>query len=69
MDIFRTSMHFLPVNVAFYDTVNMIHDIATANPCPCTTKFMFLRNNKTHKIRCGKINRIHTYILLYFRNI
>ena len=26
-DIFRTWMHFLRVNVTFYDAVNMIHDV------------------------------------------
>ena len=48
-------MHFLCVNVTFYDTVNMIHDIVTtANPFPYTAKFMFVRvrNNKTQLIRC-----------------
>ena len=41
---------FLHVNVAFYDAVNMIHDvIKTTNPFPYTAKFMFVgvRNNKT----------------------
>ena len=34
-DIFRTWMHFLRVNVEFYDAVNMIHDdITRANPFP-----------------------------------
>ena len=43
-------MHFLLVNITFYDAVNMIHDvITTANPFPYTDKFMFVgvRNNKT----------------------
>ena len=56
-------MHFLAVNVTFYDAVNMIHAvIATPNPFPYTAKFMFdgARNNKTQQIRCLKINRIHT---------
>ena len=47
-------MHFLRVNVTFYDAVNMIHDvITTANPIPCTAKFMFVgvRNNKTQQMR------------------
>ena len=47
-------MHILWVNVTFYDAVSMIHDvIATANPFPCTAKFMFVdvRNNKTQKLR------------------
>ena len=36
-------MHFLRVNITFYDTVNMIHDaITTANPFPDTAKFMFV---------------------------
>ena len=47
-------MHFLQINVTFYDAVNMIDDvIATANPFPYIAKFMFvsLRNNKTQHIR------------------
>ena len=36
-------MHFLRVNVTFYDVVNMVHDvITTRNPFPYTAKFMFL---------------------------
>ena len=36
-------MHFLPVNVVFYDAVNVIHDvITTANPIPYTVEFMFV---------------------------
>ena len=45
-------MHFLRVNVKFYDVVSMIHDvIRTANPFPYTAKFMFVgvRNNKLNK--------------------
>ena len=55
-DIFRTWMDFLPVNVTFYDAVNMIHDvIITANPFQYTAKFLFVgvRNNKTQHIRLG----------------
>ena len=47
-------MHFLRVNVAFYDAVNTIHDvITTAYPFPYTAKFMFvgLRNKKTQQIK------------------
>ena len=54
MDIFRTRMHFLRVNVTFYDAVNMIHDvITTANPFPYIAKFIFVSvsNNKTQQIR------------------
>ena len=50
MDISRTRMHFLQVNVTFYDVVNVIHDvITTTNPIPHTAKFMFVgvRNNIT----------------------
>ena len=50
MDIFRTRMHFLLINVTFYDAVKMIHDIvSTAHLFPYTAKFMFdgVRNNKT----------------------
>ena len=45
-------MHFLQVNVTFYDVVNMIHDvIRTANSFPYIAKFMFVgvRNNKTQQ--------------------
>ena len=49
-------MHFLWVNVTFYDAVNMVHDvITTPNPIPYTVKFMFVgvRNTsyKTQQIR------------------
>ena len=45
-------MHFLRVNVAFYDTVNMLHDvITTADLISYTAKFMFDGNNKTQQIR------------------
>ena len=47
-------MHFLRVNVTFYDAVDIIHDvITTANPFSYTAKFMFdsVRNNKTQQIR------------------
>ena len=38
-------MHFLRVNVTFYDAVNMIHDvIKTANTFPYTAKFMRCRS-------------------------
>ena len=52
-------MRFLPVNVTFYDAVNMIH--RTGNSFPYTSKFMFVgvRNNRTQQIRRWKINRIH----------
>ena len=47
-------MHFLRVNVKFYDVVNMIHDIiTTANPVPYTAKFTFVgdKDNKTQQIK------------------
>ena len=47
-------MHFLRVNVTFYDAVNMIHDvITTAKPFLCTVKFMFagVRNDKTQQTK------------------
>ena len=47
-------MHFLWVNVTFYDAVNMIYDVTkTANPFLYTAKFTFVggRNNKTQQIR------------------
>ena len=47
-------MHFLRVNVTFYDAVNVIHDvITTADPIPFTAKFITIdgaRNNKTQQI-------------------
>ena len=46
-------MHFLQVNVTFYGTVNMIHDvISTANQFSDTAKFMLVgvRNNKTQQV-------------------
>ena len=45
-------MHFLRVNVTFYDAVNMVHDVITiAYPFPDTAKVMFVgvRNNKTEQ--------------------
>ena len=50
MDISSTRMHFLWVNVTFYDAVNMIHDVII------TVKFMsvILRNHK--KILMPNIN-------------
>ena len=27
MDIFRTLMHFMRINITFYDVVNKIHDV------------------------------------------
>ena len=47
-------MHFLRVNVTFYDAVNIIHDvISTANLYPYTATFTFdgVRNDKTHRMR------------------
>ena len=47
-------MHFVRVNVTFYDAVNMIHDvITTANLFPYTAKFMFdgAKNSKTQQLR------------------
>ena len=47
-------MHFLRVNVTFYDAVNLIYDvITTANPFPYTAEFMFVgvRNDKNQQIR------------------
>ena len=54
-------MHFLRVNVTFYDAVNVVHDvITTASLFPNTAKVMFvgIRNNKTQQIIRLKINRI-----------
>ena len=52
-------MHFLRVNVTFYDAVNTIHDdIRTASPFPAKFMFLGVRNNKTQQIIRSKINRI-----------
>ena len=62
-DICRTWMHFLRVNVTFYDEVAVIYDVTTtAKSFPYTTKFMFVcvKNNKTQQNRRWKINRIRT---------
>ena len=48
-------MHFLGVNVTFYEPGYMIHDvITTANPFPYSAGFMFVgvRNNKPQQVRC-----------------
>ena len=44
-------MHFLRVNIKFYDVIHNV--ITTANPSPYTAKFIFVgvRNNKTEEIR------------------
>ena len=60
-DICRTWMHFLQVNVTFYDAVNLIHDVIKIdNLFPYTSTFMFVRvrNDKTQLIRRWKIKRI-----------
>ena len=47
-------MHFLQVNVTFYEAVSILHDfIRRAYPFQYTAKFMFVcvRNNKTQQIR------------------
>ena len=47
-------MHFLWVNVMFYDAVNMIHDVITTDDSfPDTAKSMFVgvRKNKTQQVR------------------
>ena len=65
-------MHFLRVNVMFYDAVNMIQDvISTANSFPDNAKFMFVgvRNNKSQQVRCWKINRIRTRCCRISKNI
>ena len=44
------NVFFLRVNVAFYDALNVIHDvITTANPFPYTAKFMFVGYLSDHK--------------------
>ena len=40
-------MHFLRVNVMFYNAVNVIHEvITTANPFPYIAKFIFVEVRK-----------------------
>ena len=46
-------MHFLRINVTFYDAVIVIHDVITTTSLfPNTAKFMLvgIRNNKTQQI-------------------
>ena len=55
-------MHFLQVNITFYDAVSVIHDVTTtANQIPYTYEFMLVgsRSNKTRQIRHRKISTIH----------
>ena len=49
---FRTKMHFLLVNVTFFDAFNMTHDIiSAANPFPHAAKFMLVGvNNNTQQV-------------------
>ena len=47
-------MHFLRVNVTFYDAVNIINDvITTVNLFPYIAKFIFdyVMNNKTQQMK------------------
>ena len=48
-------MHFLRVNVTFYDAINMVHNvIRTADPFPYTAKLIFVGidiKKKTQQIR------------------
>ena len=47
-------MHFLRVNVTFYDAVNMVHDVITAaNLFSYPAKFVSdcFRNNKTQQMK------------------
>ena len=53
-DIFRTLIHFLQVNVTFYDAFKIIHDvITTPNPFPYAAKFMFVgvRNSTNQTLK------------------
>ena len=54
-------MHFLRVDITFYDAVNVIHDvITTASLFPNTAKFVLVGiwNNKTQQIIRCKISGI-----------
>ena len=62
-------MHFLRVNVTFYDAVSMIHDVfTTANPFPDTTKFSFvgIRNNKTVYSQFAQSHFAHSHFAHIF---
>ena len=60
-------MHFLLVNVTFYDAVKVIHDVITkANPFPYTAKFMFVgvRNNKRNKSDVDRyVEYVHSVVV------
>ena len=48
-------MHFLRVNVMFYDAVNIIHDASrTANPYTAKLMCVGVRNNNTQQFRTVK---------------
>ena len=71
-DIFRKWMHFVRVNVMFYDAVKMIHDvITTANLFPYASKFTFDGARKIKLNNWEDIKNIkNTYIVLsYTKNI
>ena len=44
-------MHFLRVNVTFYDAIHMTHDITIANPFSYTAEFLFVG------VRIMKVNK------------
>ena len=51
-------MHFLSVNVTFYDAVNMIHDvIGTDNSFTYTAKFIFVG------VRKDRIEYVHSVVV------
>ena len=53
--IFRTQMHFLQVNVTFYDAVNIIHDVLrTSYPFPysCLSVLEIIKLNKSDVEKC-----------------
>ena len=53
-------MHFLRVNVPFYDAVNMIYDVITtarSSPFPYTAKFMFVCIRNTIKLNKSVVER------------
>ena len=47
----------------YHDTVNMNHDVITANPFPYIAKFMFVSvgNNKTQQINSLNLIRYFSY--------
>ena len=62
-------MHFVRVNVTFYDAVNVIHDVVTsANPLPYTAKFIFDRFRLLEIIKLNKSDAERQIEYVYSNN-